>query len=156
MIKRLCRNYIIRRQIKALITLPALQLPAAYIKLERSIGTITIDRTKSIPTTVPEIGLYLDWINVQLGVIVQSHSESPVFNGIITERDIRIDSLLYDRTKGKYIEFSEIMQYLAEAYQLFDTALADRTHQNHYYVKGRIVRHVESIHNILVDIIKSI
>lgn len=148
-----CRTYWIRRQIKALLSLPALQLPEAYVRLHKRYG-IVLDRGKYVSAYTAEVGKYLDWVNDQLSTINYSTNEKPLLEGGNTT--IRIDKFLYDRTKGHYVTFDEIMGELSSAYTIFNTVLSDRNHSKHYYVKDKVLRHVDAMHHTLVAIVKSI
>ena len=151
MLLKLCRSYMIRRQIKSLLKKDPLDLPKAYMRM----GLPEPDRTKKVEFVYHEVGQYLDWVNAQVGAVLHGKNELPYME-VKDLKYFRIDNFLYDRTKSSYITFSDVMDELAKAYAVLSDVLNNKNHPKHYYVKDKVMRHVDTMHNTLVDIIKSI
>lgn len=157
--KRRWQEYKLRRERNAfkskIKTLAPLDLPKAYIDWVKTGVAPPVDRERILTTSIEDASEIIVWINAAIRDLETGSmaNKVPPPGTVGRTRNVRVDKLLYDTRRSKYVDVSYIFREIVDAYATIDMILRDRTHPSHYRAKDRTMPHIETLHKLFTSII---
>lgn len=158
-LRRLYQDYKLRKACNTfkskIETISALDLPKQYLEMSKAGMVPVVDRQRRLRTSVEDVSEIIAWINATAYSLEQGSmaNKLPPPGTTAKSRTVRVDKLLYDTKRSRYVDMQYVFSEIVDAYAAIKVVLADRSHPAHYRAKDRTMPHIEKLHELFKSII---